>query len=54
MEQIQNPRLKEVIWTYPELNFNLLYGELRPLSLSSTRVGSSESSVVDVSAQLAP
>ena len=44
---LENPWLKEVIWIDPNLNFNLLYGELHPLSLSSTHVGSSGSSVVD-------
>ena len=42
---LTNPWLKEVIWTDPELIFNILYGESYPLSLSSTRVGSPGSSV---------
>ena len=55
---LTNPWLKEVIKSDPELIFNSFYGELHPLSLSSTCVGSPTSFVdwcvvlwVDVLAQ---
>ena len=33
---LTNPWLKEVIWTNPKLIFNILYGDLCPLSLLHT------------------